>query len=204
MDWLVTIFIALLPKLAEHFPEIFAAVTGGTSLAETLARVRSTGHPVGAATEMVQGIFAAERKARADAAAAANPRVSGHHVDVLKRLAVSDSLTREERHALTESAAFVSTTLALDDVQALSAPGGTWPSRDAGIPAKFLREMGTADTVPAPSASVPEMQRRLASLKEEAARHTDAVRVEYLQAEIDVIESALKRAGAWGEPGEGD
>jgi hypothetical protein len=101
---------------------------------------------------MVQGIFAAERKARADAAAAANPRMSGHHVDVLKRLAVSDSLTREERHALTESAAFVSTTLALDDVQALSAPGGTWgPSRDAGIPAKLLREMGTADTSPSPA-----------------------------------------------------
>lgn len=185
MDWLATIFIALLPKLAEHFPETFAAVTGGASLADTLARVRSTGHPVGAATEMVQGIFAAERKARADAAAAANPRMSGHHVDVLKRLAASDSLTREERHALTESAAFVSTTLALDDVKALSAPSGTWgPS------------MGTADTLPAPSATVPEMQKRLASLKREASGNGDAERVEYLQAEIDAIERELKKRGA--------
>lgn len=126
MDILVTIFLALLPKLAEHFPEIFAAVTGGASLADTLARVRSTGHPAGAATEMVSGIFAAERKARADAAAAANPRVSAHHVDVLKRIASGVRLTDEERLALTESAAFVSTSLALDDAEALMAPSGTW------------------------------------------------------------------------------
>lgn len=196
MDWLATIFIALLPKLAEHFPEIFAAVTGGTSLAETLARVRSTGHPVGAATEMVQGIFAAERKARADAAAAANPRISGHHVDVLKRLAVSDSLTREERHALTESAAFVSTSLALDDVKALSAPSGTWGPAMGTADTVPAPRIGTTDPLPAPRTTMSEMQRRLASLKQEASGNADAERVEYLQAEIDVIERELKKRGA--------
>lgn len=78
------------------------------------------------------------------------------------------------------------------------------PARDAGIPANLLCELGIADTVPAPSATVPEMQRRLASLKREASGNTDAERVEYLQAEIDVIEREIRRRGARGEPGEGD
>lgn len=37
------------------------------------------------------------------------------------------------------------------DDAAVDAKVDAKPSRDAGIPAKFLREMGPADTVPAPS-----------------------------------------------------
>ncbi len=67
---------------------------------------------------------------------------------------------------------------------------------DAAVDAKIAaKPSGTADTVPAPSASVPEMRQRLASLKREAAGNTDTVRVEYLQAEIDVIEREIKKRG---------
>lgn len=72
---------------------------------------------------------------------------------------------------------------------------------DAAVDAKIAaKRSGTADTAPAPSASVPEMHLRLASLKREAAGNTDAVRVEHLQAEIAVIERELTKRGAWGEP----
>ena len=76
---------------------------------------------------------------------------------------------------------------------------------DAAVDAKVAaKPSGIADTLPAPSgAAVPEMQRRLASLKQEASVTGDAERVEYLQTKINVIERELRRRGTWGEPGEG-
>ena len=102
------------------------------------------------------------------------PQVSAHTSDRIRGLSGCSSLTAEDREACAKGAAFI-----------------------AAIVAR-------ADTVPAPSgASVPEMLRRLASLKEEVRVTADGTRVEYLLAEIAVIERALEKQG-WGEPKEGD
>ena len=63
------------------------------------------------------------------------------------------------------------------DDAAVDAQNAAKPSRDAGIPAKFLRELGTADTVPAPRA---ELRPVMVAVPVEAPK------------------------GAWSEPGEGD
>jgi hypothetical protein len=98
----------------------------------------------------------------------------------------------------------VSTTLALDDVKALSAPSGTRAPSMGTTDTWPAPRIGTTDPLPAPRTTLSEMQQRLASLKQEVSITGDAERVEYLQAEIDVIERELKKRGVWVEPGEGD
>jgi len=80
------------------------------------------------------------------------------------------------------------------DDAAVDAKVDAKPSRDAGIPAKFLRELGTADTVPAPSA-------------ERGPPRCDVCGVAFSEAncvnEDCPLNDHTRRDAAWGEPGEG-
>ena len=197
---IVDLLLSLLPVVASIAPSVYAALFGAATVESMATRAREALAKAGGTRAAMEALF--EPHPAVVAVVQKSPQVSAHMSDRLRKLSLSTSLTAEDRDVLEKSATLIASAVAHSETLApLMRDLGV---RDAGIPAKFLREMGTADTVPAPSASVPEMQQRLASLKREAAGNADAVRVEYLRAEIDVIESALKRAGAWGEPGEGD
>lgn len=91
--------ISLLAALVSVMPGLFAALTPETqaSVRDQLARARTLLPPAGSVTSAVEAVIAKH--------AAAHPRVSAHHADVLARLVRPTSaalLSHEERAALTE------------------------------------------------------------------------------------------------------
>jgi len=228
---IVDLLLSLLPVVASVAPSVYAALFGTATVESMTTRAREALAKAGGTRAAMESLF--EPPPAALAVAREMPQVSAHTSDRIRGLAACSSLTAEDREACAKGAAFIAAVVARADTvpapsgtwlvkgaraqhksdghgiaygEVLSVGNGSatvrWENPDPGGLAVTTCDVD--DLRRPPGASVPEMQRRLASLKQEAAGNADAVRVEYLQAEIDVIESALKRAGTWGEPGEGD
>lgn len=91
--------VQLLAALVSVMPGLLAALTpeARASVKEQLAHARTLLPPAGSVTSAVEAVIAKH--------AAAHPRVSAHHADVIARLVRPTSavlLSREERAALTE------------------------------------------------------------------------------------------------------
>ena len=143
---IVDLLLSLLPVVASIAPSVYAALFGTATVESMTTRAREALAKAGGTRAAMEALF--EPHPAVLAVVQKSPQVTAHLSDRLRVLSLSTSLTAEDRDALAKSAVLIASAVAHSETLApLMRDLGV--SHDSGIPAKFMRTLGTADTEPA-------------------------------------------------------
>jgi hypothetical protein len=163
---IVDLLLSLLPVVASIAPSVYAALFGTATVESMTTRAREALAKAGGTRAAMEALF--EPHPVAAAVAREMPQVSAHTSDRIRGLSGCSSLTAEDREACAKGAAFIEAVVTrsgavkvhdaafvadlVRDLGPLRAATHLQElERDSGIPAKFVRTLGTADTEPAPA-----------------------------------------------------